>query len=227
MAWRRKDAAVARARSTRRRRATTLAGARCHPITAAPNRSIASRRRQWCHCPGRITDLAGISAAHSLITAEELTTLRQPAYWSRQARVAFGCSNGLTERVVGRHLSRVVCRVRGWLSSISASDRRTGGDRAAAKVAESYSHFGELRQLDRLGQVTRVAAGETAPRALAHSRSCAPGSWTIWALQRRGRGRRAPFRGAMSQQTIAARLRSRPDETGPSTEKRRAVPSHN
>jgi hypothetical protein len=130
-----------------------------------------------------VIDVAGTLAAHEKITVEELATLRQLAGWLHQVRVAFQLPAASPRGLWVAILSG------GGLARGAAVDQRSGGDAALFRLAELHRHFAELHQLDRLGLIMRIAAGESWPanaHALDELRS---GLQIVINLQRRGRHR--------------------------------------
>jgi hypothetical protein len=114
--------------------------------------------------PVELVDVGGILAAHHLIDAEELATLRLLAGWLRQLQRAFHLSRASPEGLWAAITSGTGSG--GWRALNPG-----GGDRALFRLAELYAHFAALDQLDRLALCLGVAAAglagnpRRAPRA--------------------------------------------------------------
>jgi hypothetical protein len=133
-----------------------------------------------------LTDIAGILAAHELISIEELRTARLLAHWLTLVRVAFGLRNA---SVGGLWHALLAGGGRTGLTPLGTDDRASAGDAALSKLDHLHRVFGALDQLGRLGLVLRVASGESWPadaRDLAELRT---GLAVVSAMQERARPR--------------------------------------
>jgi hypothetical protein len=169
-----------------KRRQTTTAGRRAPDDHGSPE--LAARKRRVANGsaePVELRDVSGILCAHHLIEAEELATLRLLAQWLR----ALALAHHIGQAPPGGLWSALTSGAgfTGWFVPPAGSAR--GADRAAFRLAELFQHFAELRALDQLALVLRVALAEGYPadqEALAELRA---GVRIIMELQRRGRRR--------------------------------------
>jgi hypothetical protein len=176
-----------------KRRATTTAGRRPEIDPGTPQ--LVARKAHvangWASAV-ELTDVPQILRANELIVDEELVQLRILGGWLKQAAVAFKLRQASPSGLWSAILSGQAGGSCGWLTPLSASDRREGGDRAMFRLGELYTHFTELDRLDLLSLVMRIAAAEAYPENAFELAELRRGLQIIMHLQRRGRSQLQP-----------------------------------
>ena len=184
----------------KRRKTTTAERA---PFLDLGSPELVKRKRRAANGSGEpveLRDVPGILCAHGLIEPEELTILRLLAAWLRALALAYhvpqGGPGGLWAAILdgtGRP---------GWFVPPAGSAR--GAVAATFRLAELFQHFAELRALDQLALVIRVALAEGYPADTAALAELRAGLRIILELQRRGLGarrRRAATAGEVSRRS--------------------------
>lgn len=138
--------------------------------------------------PVEIVDTIGVLHAHGLIDLEAVMTLRLVATWLKRVRRARGLSNaspdGLWEAIVSGQAG-----AKRWTAPITEPNRRTPGDQAWWRLVQIHNHFAELRQLDQLALVMRIAAGDHCPANRSELLELQVRTQQIAELMRRGKRR--------------------------------------
>jgi hypothetical protein len=172
--------------SDARRRATTLADRRAPDDLGSPELRIRKlKAANSSEVPVELADPAGILAAHYMICADELATLRLLTGWLRNVQHVFGLPRGSPDGLWTAILS-------GNRGAKWAPLNPGGGDAALFRLAQLHVYFGQLDQRDRLALCMGIAAGELWPADRRALRELRAGLQTIASLQKRGRRRMDP-----------------------------------
>jgi hypothetical protein len=150
-----------------RRRHTTRRGRKGLPeIVDEGSPELVARKKIASNGSGaavELVDYAAILLAHHLIDQEQHVMLATVATWLDRVRQTRDLSSTSVGGLWGAILSGQG-GARKWTVPITSPDRRTGGDMAWFRVCQIRNGFAQLRQLELLDIVMRVAAGEVMPR---------------------------------------------------------------
>jgi hypothetical protein len=189
---RRRDRRGRPKKASAKRRATTLAGRA--PFLDLGTDELIKRKARVANGSAEaveLRDVPGILAAHDLITAEELTQLRELGVWlralARAYRIGQASPGGLWDALTSG------AGFTGWFAPPATDGSKSPADRAAVRLAELFQHFAELRV--QLALVLRVASAEGCPADTAALAELRAGLRIIMELQRRGRRRPVVNRG--------------------------------
>jgi hypothetical protein len=165
-----------------RRRATTLAGRR--PLVDFGSPELVARKRAVSNGSAaavELIDYADILAVNDLLDREELVALRLVARWLVQLRRALNLPTASPHGLWAALAS-------GQRAGQWAPPATVGGDRALLKLTELHLLF--TRQLEVLGLIVRLAAGEAPPRTTDELVALRSGLRMVMEWQRHGRSRR-------------------------------------